>query len=122
MRFLIVDDSITMRRILVNTLRKLGHEDCIEASSGREGMARLAASPVDMVITDCNMPEMDGLTFVRAVRANAATRHLPVLMVTSNAAAADILDARSAGITSYVVKPFTIDTIDAKIRASLKQA
>lgn len=120
MRFLIVDDSNTMRRILVNTLRKLGHDDCVEARSGREGIERLAESPVDMVITDCNMPEMDGLAFVRAVRSNGATRHLPVLMVTSNAAAADILDARSAGITSYVVKPFSVETIDAKIRASLK--
>ncbi|MDH4062952.1 MAG: response regulator [Acidobacteriota bacterium] len=119
MRFLIVDDSSTMRRILVNTLRKLGYPDCLEAASGAEAIACLADTPVDMVITDCNMPEMDGLAFVRAVRANEATRDLPVVMVTANAADADLLDARTAGITSYVVKPFTTQALDAKIRESL---
>ena len=122
MRFLVVDDSSTMRRILVSTLRRLGYPDCLEAGSGAEAIACLAATPVDMVITDCNMPEMDGLALVRAVRANEATRDLPIVMVTANAADADIVDARTAGITNYVVKPFTVETLASKIRASLRTA
>jgi two-component system chemotaxis response regulator CheY len=120
MRFLVVDDSSTMRRIIINALRKLGDAECHEASNGREGIERLAARPVDLVITDWNMPEMNGLDFVRAVRANDATRHLPVLMVTTNAGSDNCTDAMNAGITSYVVKPFTPDTIREKVQASLK--
>jgi two-component system chemotaxis response regulator CheY len=122
MRFLVVDDSSTMRRIIINTLNKLGYKECYEASNGREGVERLATTPVDMVITDWNMPEMSGIEFIRAVRANDATRHLPVLMVTTNAAQDDIVQALHAGVNSYVVKPFTPDTIKDKIEAVLKPA
>ena len=120
MRFLIVDDSSTMRRIIINTLKKLGHEECHEAGNGREGVERLATTPVDMVITDWNMPEMSGIDFIRAVRANEATKTLPVLMVTTNAAEDDIVEALKAGVNNYVVKPFTPDTIKEKIQAALK--
>jgi two-component system chemotaxis response regulator CheY len=119
MRFLVVDDSTTMRRIIINTLNKVGYKDCAEAANGREGMDRLAEAPVDIVITDWNMPEMSGIEFIRAIRANAATRDLPVLMVTTNAAKDDIVDALRAGINSYVVKPFTPDTIRQKIEAMI---
>lgn len=78
MRFLIVDDSSTMRRIIINSLHRLGYGDCEEAGNGREALERLSSTPVDMVITDMNLPEMDGIEFVRALRANAATRTLPV--------------------------------------------
>jgi two-component system chemotaxis response regulator CheY len=120
MRFLIVDDSSTMRRIIINTLNKLGHKECHEAGNGREGMERLASIPVDVVITDWNMPEMSGIDFIRAVRANAATRELPVLMVTTNAAEDDIVAALKAGVNNYVVKPFTPDTIREKIESMMK--
>jgi two-component system, chemotaxis family, chemotaxis protein CheY len=120
MRFLIVDDSSTMRRIIINTLNKLGYKECHEAANGREGVERLATTPVDMVITDWNMPEMSGIDFIRAVRANDATRQLPVLMVTTNAAEDDIVEALKAGVNNYVVKPFTPDTIKEKIQAALK--
>ena len=120
MRFLIVDDSSTMRRIIINTLNKLGYKECHEASNGREGVETLAATPVDMVITDWNMPEMSGIEFVRALRANDATKQLPVLMVTTNAAEDDIVEALKAGVNNYVVKPFTPDTIKEKIQAALK--
>lgn len=119
MRFLVVDDSTTMRRIIINTLNRVGYQDCAEASNGREGIECLAASGADMVITDWNMPEMSGLEFIRAIRANAATKNLPVLMVTTNAAKDDIVEAMRAGINSYVVKPFTPDTIKEKIEAML---
>jgi two-component system chemotaxis response regulator CheY len=120
MRFLVVDDSSTMRRIIINTLNKLGHKECHEAGNGREGMERLASTPVDMVITDWNMPEMSGIEFIRAVRSNDATKQLPVLMVTTNAAEDDIVAALKAGVNNYVVKPFTPDTIKEKIQSAMK--
>lgn len=120
MRFLVVDDSSTMRRIIINTLNKLGHQDVVEASNGREGIIRLTESPIDMVITDWNMPEMNGIEFVRSLRATEATKGLPVLMVTTNAAQDDIVEAMRAGVTNYVVKPFTPHRIKEKIDAVLE--
>lgn len=119
MRFLVVDDSSTMRRIIINTLNKLGYADVIEASNGREGIDRLAANPVDMIITDWNMPEVSGIEFVRAVRSNEKTRQVPVLMVTTNAAKDDIVEALRTGVSNYVVKPFTPDTMKEKLESLL---
>ncbi len=120
MRFLVVDDSSTMRRIIINTLNKLGYTECREAGNGKEGLDALSANPVDIVITDWNMPEMSGVEFVRAVRSNDATKAMPVLMVTTNAAEGDIVEALKAGVNNYVVKPFTPATIKEKIEAVLK--
>ena len=86
---------------------------------GREGIDRLSTTPVDLVITDWNMPEMSGIEFVKAVRANDATKKLPVLMVTTNAAEDDIKEALRAGVNNYVVKPFTPDTIKDKIASAI---
>ncbi len=119
MRFLVVDDSSTMRRIVINTLNKLGHQECLEAGNGREGLERLQQGPVDMIITDWNMPEMSGIEFVRAVRGTQELSSVPVLMVTTNAAKDDIVEALRAGVNNYVVKPFTPDTIREKIDAVL---
>lgn len=120
MRFLVVDDSSTMRRIIINTLNKLGYTECREAGNGKEGLDALTANPVDIVITDWNMPEMSGVEFARAVRANDATKAVPILMVTTNAAEGDIVEALKAGVSNYVVKPFTPATIKEKIEAVLK--
>ena len=117
MRFLVVDDSSTMRRIIVNTLSKIGHRDVEQAANGREGMDQLAKGGIDVVITDWNMPEMSGIEFIRAILATDAVKNLPVLMVTTNAAQNDIADALKAGVNNYVVKPFTPDTIKEKIEA-----
>jgi two-component system chemotaxis response regulator CheY len=119
MRFLVVDDSSTMRRIIVNTLNKLGHQECLEAGNGREGIERLGQGAVDMIITDWNMPEMSGIDFIRAVRTMDGHAATPVLMVTTNAAKDDIVEALRAGVTNYVVKPFTPDVIKEKIDAVL---
>lgn len=119
MRILVVDDSTTMRRILINTLSKLGYTEVVDASNGREGLERLAASPVDLVITDWNMPEMSGIEFVRNIRATDRFKSIPVLMVTTNAAKDDIVHALQAGVNNYVVKPFTPDVIKEKIEAVL---
>jgi two-component system, chemotaxis family, chemotaxis protein CheY len=119
MRFLVVDDSSTMRRIIINTLNKLGHQDVQEAGNGKEGLDRLTTGPVDMIITDWNMPEMSGIDFVRAVRSTSTVRAVPVLMVTTNAAKDDIVEALKAGVNSYVVKPFTPETMREKIESVL---
>ena len=80
MRFLVVDDSSTMRRIIINTLNKLGYKECHEAGNGREGVEKLATTPVDMVITDWNMPGMQGIDLLRAVRADPQMKAMPVLL------------------------------------------
>ena len=118
MRFLIVDDSSTMRRIIINTLTKLGYESFLEAGNGREGLDRLAAGPVDLVITDWNMPEMNGIDFVRNLRATEQGKSVPILMVTTNAANDDVSEALRAGVNNYVVKPFTAETLKEKIVAA----
>jgi two-component system chemotaxis response regulator CheY len=117
MKFLVVDDSSTMRRIVINTLAKAGYSEFAEAGNGSEAVDQLTKHTVDCVITDWNMPVMNGLEFVKTLRANANTRSVPVLMVTTNAAKADILEALKAGVNDYVVKPFTPDVIKAKITA-----
>jgi two-component system chemotaxis response regulator CheY len=119
MRFLIVDDSSTMRRIIINTLNKLGYQDVVEAGNGREGIEKLGMGPVDVILTDWNMPEMSGLDFVRSLRSLPSTKDTPVLMITTNAAKDDIIEALKVGVTSYVVKPFTPDTMKEKIEAVL---
>jgi two-component system chemotaxis response regulator CheY len=117
MKFLIVDDSSTMRRIVMNTLTKAGYSDFAEAGNGAEGVDQLAKGAFDVVITDWNMPVMNGLDFVKAIRANTATQKVPVLMVTTNAAQEDILEALKTGVNDYVVKPFTPEVIKAKVQA-----
>jgi two-component system chemotaxis response regulator CheY len=122
MRFLIVDDSSTMRRIIINTLTKLGYESFLEAGNGREGLDRLVAGPVDLVITDWNMPEMNGIDFVRNLRATEQGKTVPILMVTTNAANDDVSEALRAGVNNYVVKPFTAETLKEKIVAAFPNA
>lgn len=119
MRFLIVDDSSTMRRIIANTLNRLGYTDIVEASNGREGVERLAEGPVDVIVTDWNMPEMTGIDLIRHVRATPSTSNIRVLMVTTRAGRDDIVEALKAGVNSYVVKPFTADTLKEKLEAIL---
>lgn len=122
MRILVVDDSSTMRRIIINALNKVGFSEYVEAANGREGIEKLAANSVDLIITDWNMPEMTGVDFIRAVRANGATKQIPALMVTTNAAQEDIAQAMEAGVNNYLVKPFTPDAIKEKIQLAVKQA
>lgn len=117
MKILIVDDSSTMRRIIINTLSRIGYTDVVEGEHGKAGLEKLAQGGVEMIITDWNMPEMDGLEFVQAVRALNA--NIPILMVTTNAAKEDIVQALQAGVNNYVVKPFTPDTLKEKIESLL---
>ncbi|WP_257305122.1 response regulator [Geothrix campi] len=113
MKILVVDDSPTMRRIIIGNLVRMGHTDVVEGENGRSGLDKLGQGGVDLIITDWDMPEMDGLTFVRTVRGQDPT--LPILMVTTHAAKEDILQALEAGVNTYVVKPFTQESLKAKI-------
>lgn len=122
MRFLVVDDSSTMRRIMVNTLNRIGYQEIVEATTAREALDCLGTEQIDMVITDWNMPEMSGVEFIRHMRQEDRFPKLPVLMVTTNAAMADIVDAMKAGVTSYVVKPFTAEVIKDKIEAAVARS
>ena len=110
-----VDDSSTMRRIIKNTLQKLGCETILEAGNGVEALEVMSKNKVDMIVTDWNMPEMDGLTFVKAVRAKDEYKDLPILMITTEAAKEDILTALRSGVNNYVVKPFTPETLQEKV-------
>ncbi len=120
MRLLVVDDSSTMRRIIRNNLKAAGYDDVVEAENGELALARLAAEGrVDVVITDWNMPVMNGLELVNAMRRAEAHRHTPVLMVTTVAERDEILKAMQAGVNSYVVKPFDSATLKKKIEQLL---
>lgn len=110
-----VDDSSTMRRIIKNTLQKIGFSTILEAGNGIEALEVMSKNKVDMIVTDWNMPEMDGLTFVKAVRQKEEYKELPILMITTEAAKEDILTALRSGVNNYVVKPFTPETLQEKV-------
>ncbi|MBC7196499.1 MAG: response regulator [Deferribacterales bacterium] len=110
-----VDDSSTMRRIIKNTLMKIGFSNILEAANGIEALEVLAKNKVDLIITDWNMPEMDGLTFIKALRAKSEYKEIPILMVTTEAAKEDILTALRSGVNNYIVKPFTPETLQEKV-------
>ena len=116
MKVLVVDDSPTMRRIIVSTLRRIGFVDCVEASNGEEALARFDAS-VHFVVTDWNMPVMTGTELARALR--AAGHMVPILMITARSVRIDMLDALDAGVSNYIVKPFTAQLLKSKIDALL---
>ncbi len=115
LKILAVDDSPTMRRIIINTLKRAGFEDVIEASDGKDALAKMKVEKPNFVITDWNMPEMDGLAFINALRSQAEYANLPVLMVTTRSVKEDIVDAMKAGVNNYIVKPFTPEILKAKI-------
>ena len=120
LKILAVDDSPTMRRIIVNTLKRAGYEDVTEASDGKDAIAKMKVEPFNFVITDWNMPEMDGLTFVSQVRSLDEFKDMPILMVTTRSVKDDIIEAMKAGVNNYIVKPFTPETLGEKIGQVLK--
>lgn len=114
-KILVVDDFPTIRRIVRNLLKELGYSNVDEAEDGAMGLAKLKAGSYDFVISDWNMPNMDGLQMLQAIRDDATLSHLPVLMVTAEAKKENIIAAAQAGASGYVVKPFTAATLDEKI-------
>ncbi len=122
LKFLIVDDSPTMRRIVTNTLKRLGYRDIEDADNGSSAMDKLKTIPgINFVITDWNMPIMDGLQLVTTIRSTPEYAKLPILMVTTRSVKEDIIDAMKAGVNNYVVKPFTPETMKAKIETILSK-
>jgi len=114
-RFLVVDDFSTMRRIIKNFLNDLGYNSVAEADDGKTALPVLKAGEVDFLITDWNMPGMQGLELLKEVRNDPATKKLPVLMVTAEAKREQIVEAAQAGVNGYVVKPFTAQALKEKI-------
>jgi two-component system chemotaxis response regulator CheY len=114
-RFLVVDDFSTMRRILRNLLKELGYTNVDEAEDGVAALHKLESQPYDFVISDWNMPNMDGLTLLRKIRSSDKLKHLPVLMVTAEAKKENIIAAAQAGASGYIVKPFTAAVLAEKI-------
>lgn len=114
-KILVVDDFATMRRIIRNILRQLGYDEVDEADSGNTALAKLRAGKFDFVITDWNMPNMDGLELVKILRADETLRKMPVLMVAAEAMKENIVEAVKAGVNDYVVKPFTPEVMKEKI-------
>ncbi|HMV52118.1 MAG TPA: chemotaxis response regulator CheY [Rhodocyclaceae bacterium] len=115
MKFLVVDDFSTMRRIVRNLLKELGFANVDEAEDGAVALQKLQGGGFDFVVTDWNMPNMDGLQLLQAIRSNPALAHLPVLMITAEAKKENIIAAAGAGASGYIVKPFTAGTLSEKL-------
>ncbi len=116
MKFLVVDDSATMRRILINSLQRIGYNECVEAGDGAEALEKCDPT-IQFIITDWNMPNMSGMDFTRELRTRGVT--VPILMVTTRSVREDIIAAIEAGVNNYVVKPFTPQVLKEKIDAVL---
>ena len=115
MKILIVDDFSTMRRILKNILKQLGYENVDEAENGAEAYEKIKTGEFAFVITDWNMPVMDGLGLLKKVRTDAEVKDIPILMVTAEAEKEKVVAAIQAGVNNYIVKPFTADTLKEKM-------
>ena len=115
LRFLVVDDFSTMRRIVKNTLNDLGYAQVAEADDGNTALPMLKNGAYDFLITDWNMPGMPGLDLLKAVRADPKLAKMPVLMLTAEAKREQIVEAAQAGVNGYVIKPFTAATLKEKI-------
>jgi two-component system chemotaxis response regulator CheY len=119
-RFLVVDDFSTMRRIVRNLLKELGYTNVEEAEDGADALNRLRGAPYDFVVSDWNMPNMTGIQLLQAIRADASLKSLPVLMITAEARKENIIEAAQAGANGYIVKPFTAATLDEKLAKIFK--
>ena len=116
---LIVDDYKTMLRIVRNLLRQLGFDEVDEAADGHAALLKLKAKPFGLVISDWNMQPMNGLDLLREVRADAALKHLPFIMITAERRAESVVAAKEAGASNYIVKPFNADTLKTTIQSVL---
>ncbi|WP_267525006.1 response regulator [Campylobacter sp. MG1] len=116
MKLLVVDDSSTMRRIIKNTLRNLGYCDVLEAENGVEAWNVLISQPdIKLLITDWNMPEMNGLELVKKIRALDIYDDMPIIMITTEGGKAEVITALKAGVNNYILKPFTPQILKEKL-------
>lgn len=121
LKFLIVDDFSTMRRIVRNLLKELGHTHADEAEDGQVALGKLRGGDFDFVVSDLNMPNMNGFELLRRIRADPALKALPVLLVTAEARKEDIVTAAQIGASGYIVKPFTKATLEDKLAKILQK-
>ena len=121
LRFLIVDDFSTMRRIVRNLLKESGFADADEAEDGSAALQKLRNGRFDFVVTDINMPNMNGFELLTSIKGDEKLKHLPVLMVTAEARKEDIVAAAQGGAAGYIVKPFTKATLEEKVLNILKK-
>ncbi len=115
MTVLIVDDYGTMRRILKNIFKKLGYTQLVEADSGATALEQLKKQKIDMIISDWNMPKMSGLEFLKIIRSSQEYKEIPFIMVTAEAQKKNVIEAVRAGVSDYIVKPFTEEQITKKL-------
>jgi len=120
-RFLIVDDFSTMRRIVRNLLKEIGFNNAEEAEDGVVALNLLKNGKFDFVVSDINMPNMDGFTLLKNIRADASLKGIPVLMVTAEAKKEDIVNAAQNGANGYIVKPFTKATLEEKVQKIMQK-
>ncbi|WHZ25217.1 MAG: Chemotaxis regulator - transmits chemoreceptor signals to flagellar motor components CheY [Nitrospira sp.] len=120
MKILVVDDMVTMRRIVKNILKQLGFANVEEAENGQEALQKLRADSYGFVVSDWNMPVMTGIDMLRAIRADEKLKTTPVLMVTAEAQQSNLVEAVQAGVSNYIVKPFTAEILQEKITKIFK--
>jgi two-component system chemotaxis response regulator CheY len=121
LKFLIVDDFSTMRRIVRGLLKEMGCNNAEEAEDGVVALGMLKANKFDFVVSDINMPNMNGFELLKAIKADESLKHLPVLMVTAEARKEDIVMAAQSGASGYIVKPFTKATLEEKVQKILQK-
>jgi two-component system chemotaxis response regulator CheY len=114
-KVLVVDDMSTMRRIVKNVLRQIGFSEIMEAENGQDALAKLKTGEFGLVVSDWNMPIMQGIELLRAIRADEHLKTLPFLMVTAEAQKENLIEAVQAGVSNYVVKPFTAEVLQSKL-------
>ena len=120
-KVLVVDDFATMRRIVKNVLKQIGFTKIVEADDGSTALAVLKNDKVDLIISDWNMPKVTGLELLKAVRGDDSMKNIPFLMVTAEGQKDNIVQAVQAGVSNYVVKPFTPETIQEKLEQMFKK-
>ena len=120
MKILLVDDSRTIRNIQKNVLKQLGHTDILEAEDGVKALEVYGQGPLDLILVDWNMPNMDGLTLIRKIR--ETDKSIPLIMCTTEAEKTRVLEAVKAGVNNYIVKPFTVESLGEKIEQTMAKA
>ena len=121
MRILVVDDFATMRKVIKNLLRQSGYQNVTEAEDGVVALKELRSQKIDFVISDWNMPNMTGIELLRAVRADSELSSLPFLMITAESLKDNVLEAVKAGVSNYIVKPFTAEVLSEKIEKIIEK-
>ena len=120
MKIMVVDDMSTMRRIVKNIFKQLGFQNIEEAENGQEALTKIRADRYGFVVSDWNMPVMSGIELLRAIRADGVLKDIPVLMVTAEAQKDNIVEAVQAGVSNYIVKPFTAEVLQEKMNKIFK--